>query len=207
VSQRTAARHAQFAAHFEDIRILHCSQSVPLLPPRQLAKHRMDAMTPPDFDALLADTNFVRRLAGALVRDPNVADDLAQEALVVALERPPRDGRNLRGWMASVVRSRAFERARQASARPCSEALAPTQSPVPTPGEIVARLDTSRQVAEAVRELEEPYRTTIFLRYVEECETRVVAERLGVPLTTVKTRLRPRLRPRLLQESSRCARQ
>jgi RNA polymerase sigma-70 factor (ECF subfamily) len=150
----------------------------------------MDSMPPPDLDALLRDTSFVRRLALALVRDPDAADDVAQDAMVIALERPPRDERSVRGWIASVVRSRAIERARRASSRTRHEAAAPPPDPVPTPDEIVARMETSRRVAEAVATLEEPYRTVIYLRYVDALEPRAIAQRLDVPVATVKTRLR-----------------
>src|SRR5690349_12471089 len=117
----------------------------------------MDAVPPPDLDRLLSDTAFVRRIARALVRDPDLADDLAQDALVVALERPPREGTSLRGWIATVVRTLAIDRARKAGARARNESRAPERDPVPRPDEIVARLDLSRHVAEALRELDEPY--------------------------------------------------
>ena len=46
---------------------------------------------PPTIQALLEQHEWVRRLARRLVGDPHEADDLAQEALAVALERPPQD--------------------------------------------------------------------------------------------------------------------
>ena len=47
--------------------------------------------------ALLAQTAWLRRLTGALVRDPHAADDLMQETVLAALsakppEREPKDG-------------------------------------------------------------------------------------------------------------------
>jgi DNA-directed RNA polymerase specialized sigma24 family protein len=39
---------------------------------------------------LLADVRWLQALAQRLVTDPEVADDLLQEAWFVALERPPR---------------------------------------------------------------------------------------------------------------------
>ncbi len=150
----------------------------------------MDAMPPPDLDRLLADTAFVRRIARSLVRDPDAAEDLAQDALVVALERPPHAGTSLRGWIATVVRSLAVDRARSASARLRREASAPAPEPAPGPDEIATRLDLSQRIAGALRELEEPYRTALYLRYVEELDPPAIAERLDLPLATVKTQLR-----------------
>jgi RNA polymerase sigma-70 factor (ECF subfamily) len=150
----------------------------------------MEAMPPLDLDRLLSDTAFVRRIARALVRDPDAAEDLAQDAMVVAIERPPRAGTSPRGWLAAVVRSLAIDRARRASARARHESAAPDREPPPAPDEIIARLDLSRRVSDALRELEEPYRTALYLRYVEELDPASIAERLSVPLATVKTRLR-----------------
>jgi len=150
----------------------------------------MDTMPPLDLDRLLTDTTFVRRIARALVRDPHAAEDLAQDALVVALERPPGAGTNLRGWLVTVVRSLAIDRARRAQGRPRNLAPEAGLDHAPGPDEIVARLDLSRQVAGALSELEEPYRTTLYLRYVEELDPPSISTRLGVPLATTKTRLR-----------------
>lgn len=150
----------------------------------------MESMPPSELDQILLDSNFVRRLARALVRDPDQAEDLAQDALVVALERPPGDGSNVRGWIATVVRRLAIDRARKASARTRHEAQTVSLEPAPGADDIVARIDLSHRVSQALRELEEPYRTALFLRYVEELEPATIAVRLDVPIATVKTCLR-----------------
>lgn len=150
----------------------------------------MDVMPPIDLDRLLADTAFVRRIARSLVRDPDAADDLAQDALVVALERPPRTGTSLRGWLTAVVRTLAVDRARSANARARREIAAAGPQTAPGEDEIAARLDLSQRVARALRELDEPYRTALYLRYVDELDPPAIAERLAIPLATVKTRLR-----------------
>lgn len=150
----------------------------------------MDAMPPIDLDRLLADTAFVRRIARSLVRDPDAAEDLAQDALVVALERPPRAGTSLRGWIATVVRSLAVDRARSTNARARREMSVAEREHAPGPDEIATRLDLSQNVARALRELEEPYRTALYLRYVEELDPPAIAARLDLPVATVKTQLR-----------------
>lgn len=150
----------------------------------------MESMTPQDLDRLLADTAFVRRIARSLVRDPDAADDLAQDALVVALERPPREGTSLRGWIATVVRTLAIDRARGTAARARRETSAAAPQHALGPDEIATRLDMSQHVARALRELEEPYRTALYLRYVEDLDPPTIAARLELPIATVKTRLR-----------------
>jgi DNA-directed RNA polymerase specialized sigma24 family protein len=56
---------------------------------------------------LLRHQGFVRRLARELVRDASLADDLAQEAWVWALERPPRLAGAARAWFRTVLRNLA----------------------------------------------------------------------------------------------------
>jgi DNA-directed RNA polymerase specialized sigma24 family protein len=53
-------------------------------------------------EQLLEHRAFVQRLARELVRDAAAADDLAQEAWVRALERPPRMGA-ARAWFRTVL--------------------------------------------------------------------------------------------------------
>ena len=56
-------------------------------------------MTSPDLPPIgLADLEGLRRLAGVLVRGEADADDLAMDAVVVALEKPPRAGYTPRAW-------------------------------------------------------------------------------------------------------------
>ena len=59
---------------------------------------------------LLAETEWLRALAAALVRDPGAVDDAAQEAAVAALEHPPTGER--RAWLAVVLRNFVRQRRR-----------------------------------------------------------------------------------------------
>ena len=51
------------------------------------------------------------------------------------------------------------------------------------------RLERQQRVADAVRALPEPYRSTLLYRYLDELPMRAVAERTGVPEATVRKRL------------------
>ena len=61
---------------------------------------------------ILQHAEWVRRLALALVKNPDDADELAQETWEAALSRPPREAGPLRPWLAGVVRNLARMRAR-----------------------------------------------------------------------------------------------
>ncbi|HKD99425.1 MAG TPA: sigma factor, partial [Planctomycetota bacterium] len=55
--------------------------------------------------SLEAEAEFVRRLAAALARDADFADDVAQDAMLAALVRGPDARTSLRGWLAATVRN------------------------------------------------------------------------------------------------------
>ncbi|MBC7974226.1 MAG: hypothetical protein H7138_04520, partial [Myxococcales bacterium] len=56
-------------------------------------------------DQLAAESGWLRRLARSLVNDPASADDLVQDAYVLAAEHPPGDDRPLRPWLVRVLRN------------------------------------------------------------------------------------------------------
>jgi len=162
--------------------------------------------SPPDLDALLAHSGWVRSLARSLVLDAASADDIEQQAWVAAIEHPPAHGSNLRSWWTSVVRNvagmgwRAERRRRQAT-----EALAgqPSDAEVTNPVELAARRESFRHLAQAVLSLPDPYGEAIYLRYFEEMPVREVARRQAVPVDTAQSRLRvglEHLRTTLQQE-------
>jgi RNA polymerase sigma-70 factor (ECF subfamily) len=140
-------------------------------------------------DDLVRHAGFVRRLAGRLLADDALADDLAQDALVVALERPPRRTDNVRGWLRRVVSSLAWKWTRTQSRRRRRERAAARPEAV-LAADPVARLEIEGQLVEAVLELAEPYRSAIVLRFLDGMATVEIARRQGVPRKTVETRLR-----------------
>ena len=150
------------------------------------------------FERLLNERAWVHRLARALVRDESTADDLEQDTWLNALQS--EGVRHPRAWLATLLRrgtSRVRDAARRRAAR---ESDAPTPDPPPDPSDIAARAEAVERVAREVRALEEPYRTAVYLRYFEDLPPPAIATRLGVPLETVRTRLRralARLRDRM----------
>jgi RNA polymerase sigma factor (sigma-70 family) len=143
----------------------------------------------PSAEALLSHADWVRALARTLVDDPDRADDLAQEAWLDALERPPRDARNLRGWLAQVVRNAARQARRSQTRRDARERDVARPEALPSTAELVAHAELQREVVDHVLALSEPYRTTVLLRYFQGLDAREIAARQAVPLATVRTRL------------------
>ncbi len=139
---------------------------------------------------LLEHAQFVRNLARHLLHDEARAEDVTQEAWVVALQASPRDPSRARAWLARIVRNFAFEQRRSDARRHQREARAARPESVPSTEQILEREALRRRVVEAVLALEEPYRSAVLLRFFEDLPPRHIARRLGVPVETVKTRLR-----------------
>lgn len=144
----------------------------------------------PGLDALLAQREWLSRLARSLVADPGTADDLVQRTWIRFLQSPPRSGSALRSWLRAVLRNEARQTWRAAARRTAHESIAREPAPVDPPDAVVARVEEQRRVAAAVMELEEPYRTTVLLVFYEGLAPSEIAARTGVPAETVRTRTR-----------------
>lgn len=145
--------------------------------------------TPPRLEDLLAHAAWARALARKLVADPNVADDLVQEAYAAAAAGSgPRDSEP-RGWLAEVLRNFARRRYRSESARKHREEHASRPEATSSAAELVERVQLEHALAAAVLALDEPLRETVLLRYFEGVASAEIARRQGVPESTVRNRL------------------
>ena len=151
------------------------------------------ARRPIDPAALAADAAAVRRLARSLVGESG-ADDVAQEAMRTAIERPPPAGFLPFAWLAGVTKNVARVAGRGDRRRRVREARAARPEAVPSTADAVARLEERRRVVEAVLALPEPHRSAVALRWFDGLPPREVARRQGVPVETARTRLKRALR-------------
>jgi RNA polymerase sigma factor (sigma-70 family) len=144
-----------------------------------------------DASELLANTRWVRRLAGHLVRDPNTADDLAQETWMAAADNAVPQDVPLSTWLAGILRNLVRLRARSEARRSARERLAATDEAQPaTPESAVERMELYQQLGRLLLDLAEPYRSTLVLRYYEGLSASEIARRTGVPAGTVRWRLK-----------------
>lgn len=145
-------------------------------------------MTTPDWIDQ-ADVTWIRALARTLVKDEGRADDAAQEALLVWMKRLP--GRSAsRGWLRRVLENRLRQGAREEARRARRERERPAPGVGEGEADAVQRARLQRQVMDRVLALDEPYRETVLLRYFEGLGPSKIAARQGVPVDTVKTRLK-----------------
>jgi RNA polymerase sigma-70 factor (ECF subfamily) len=133
---------------------------------------------------------WVRRLARAMVRDADKAEDLAQDAWQLALEQPVRQGNAWRGWFSRVMKNRVVDQWYSKERRKPLNAQLPTPDDSVTPEETLQRLETQQALGEAVKGLDEPYRSALLLHYFEGWSVRQIAIHEGVQPRAIETRLR-----------------
>ncbi|MBK7641775.1 MAG: sigma-70 family RNA polymerase sigma factor [Planctomycetes bacterium] len=146
----------------------------------------------PSLELLLAQEGWVRALARKLVSRESEAEDVAQSALAVALEHPPRSGESvpvLRAWLGQVARRLVIGGHRTESRRLERERRAARAEALPSASEIHAQEEERRIVVEALLALGEPFRTTLLLRYYRGLEPIEIARAMDVPDSTVRNRL------------------
>jgi RNA polymerase sigma-70 factor (ECF subfamily) len=139
-------------------------------------------------EQLLAHRAFVRRLALRLVADTSTAEDLVQQAFLVALRRPPQTHGDVRPWLARVVRNLAISRHAAEAARRERELRYGHERATPAPHHPSSTAETEALLLEALRSLEPIYREVLSLRYYEGLPPRAIAARLGIAVETVRTR-------------------
>lgn len=144
----------------------------------------------PTLESLLAHADWVRSLARQLVRDPGAADDVEQEVWLEAMQRPPAHGANPRGWLAAVARNAARQLKRGDARRSNREHSAARPEALPSTTQLVEEASLSRELADLVLQLDEPYRTTLLLRYFRGLSIDEIAKAQSLPRETVRTRQR-----------------
>jgi len=155
-----------------------------------------------DPEALLAHAGWVRGLARSLVLDPHQAEDVVQQTWLAVIERPPHHAGNLTAWLSRIVRNAALELRRRETRRAHWEQQAPSSEAFASADELVEQAEMQREVVSAVLDLEEPYRSTILLRYWSALSPQQIAREQRVPAATVRSRLH-RARERLREELDR----
>lgn len=141
------------------------------------------------WDELLAHGKFVRSLARALVKDASLADDVVQGTWLAAAVHPPSDRERTGGWLRRVATNVAMKLRRGESRRARLEQAAAPREALPPSDMAAEQLEAQRDVIDAVRGLDEKYRTVIVMRFYEELSAREIARRLEMPVASVRTRL------------------
>lgn len=146
-------------------------------------------------------------LAMRTVRDPLVADEVVQEAFLRLWQRAgtyDETRGTARTWLLRIVHHRAVDELRRSRCRPVGVAVEAAQALVghhDTEAAAILATDVGR-VRAALARLSVPHRIVVELAFLDGLTYPEVARRTGVPLGTVKSRMRVALeRLRLLLET------
>jgi RNA polymerase sigma-70 factor (ECF subfamily) len=130
-----------------------------------------------------------------ILHDRQEAEDVLQEAFLQVWRRAA-DFDESRGraftWLVTIARSRALDRLRAlgSRARLAEEVEHSPRYEVGDAAEDALKSEQGTIVRQALAELPEEQRRTLFLAYFEGLTQTEIAARLGDPLGTVKTRMR-----------------
>ena len=143
-------------------------------------------------------SSFVYGLALRVIGDARAAEDVSQDVFVTVWERPSAfdpDRGSLRTWLGTLAHRRAVDHVRREEARR-RRAIKDAARRVSTPDveEMALALVTAERVRSALETLPDERRRAIQLAYFGGKTYRQVAEVLGIPEGTAKSRLRLGLR-------------
>jgi RNA polymerase sigma-70 factor (ECF subfamily) len=137
-----------------------------------------------------ADALF--RHARFRVRDKATAEDLVQEAFCRAWTHIAKGGepvRNVRAFLYRILGNLIIDRARKAK----EESLdALFDEGFQVQGDVAASADVAsdaRRAVETLGRLDEPYRTAVAMRFLDDLPPREIAEILGVSAVVVSVRI------------------
>jgi RNA polymerase sigma-70 factor (ECF subfamily) len=142
--------------------------------------------------------SFVYGLAVRVIGDPRAAEDVSQDVFLAFWERPGAfdpDRGSLRTWLGTLTHRRSVDYVRREEARRRRAAREASRA-VSTPDveEMATALLTAERVRAALDLLPPEQRRAIQLAYFSGKTYRQVAETLGIPEGTAKSRLRLALR-------------
>ncbi len=148
---------------------------------------------------------FVQRLGGSST-SATEADDLLQETFVkVYVNLHCYNPRYTFGqWLYTIARNTFIDfKRRQPDDMSIDDRYSPPISTAPTPEECVINLQQRSQIEAYLNQLTPYYRRLFELRFYDECSYEEIAEKLHLPLGTIKTgihRMRERM-CRLISEN------
>ena len=139
----------------------------------------------------------VYRVARSVTRDPDLAEDVAQDALLKAWQALPsyRGDAPLKNWLLRITHNTAISalrRRREVHVDPADFAAHASSLHSTSPSSVEARVEDRASFdafATALDELDDLSRSVVVLREVEGLAYDEIATVLEVPLPTVKTRL------------------
>ena len=141
--------------------------------------------------AVRGSAELAVRVAFSVLRRREDAEDVAQEAFARAFARfqELRDPQQFRAWMVRVTWRLAIDRWRSERRRSVREQVAGGAMAAPGPEEAVSQSERAALLWKAIDALPDKLRTVLILSALQGHDVREVAQLLGIPEGTVKSRL------------------
>ncbi len=133
---------------------------------------------------------MIRAIVSDLIHDEGLEDEVTQEVLIAAWRHPPWGGRSPRSWIRRVTRNFLLQRLRERESRRRREAAASVPDRTEATVDLLEAQELRKRVGQECLRLEEPYRATLILRYVEGKSARDIAGSQGIAVETVRWRTR-----------------
>ena len=158
----------------------------------------MERVRARDVDAFEALYDGYHRLvfgiALRMTNDATMAEDITQSVFLKLWSSPEafRDG-NFAAWLSRVARNRVLDTVRSRGNRPLDEIPADLPAEISIDDTVFARIDAQR-VRGALAALGDEQRTLIEMGFFGGITHDEIARRTGIPLGTIKTRIRTGLR-------------
>lgn len=142
-------------------------------------------------DQLEASAPLAFRVAYAVLRHREDAEDVAQEALAKAFRsfRALRDRDRFEAWLVRITWRRALDRRRAETRRDRREQAAADAPAALTAEDLASSRETEGRVLAEVDRLSEKLRIVVVLAAIEGHDLTEVARLLALPVGTVKSRL------------------
>jgi len=145
----------------------------------------------PDFRTLMeAEIPRLRRYARALTRDVCAADDLVQDTLTRGLAKQSlwAEGTDLRAWLFTILHNQYVNTVRRAVREGAAVVISETEPSLSCAPSQLKSLEL-RDLDRALAKLAEEQRAVILLVGLEGLRYEAVAEIIGVPVGTIRSRL------------------
>ena len=139
--------------------------------------------------------SFVYRFIG----DNHNAEDITQEVFIKVWRNLKKfnQQKNFKTWIFSIAKNTSIDWLKKKKTVPFSNfenqkgentLIKTLTDPAPLPNELLERADISQMLTSVIEKLSLKYRMVLFLRYNDHFNFREIAEALGEPLHTIKTR-------------------